>query len=173
MTLQFAPVPFAGLLIASGLTEAAPALKIIFYLTIGVAITLFFWLRDRQGHRYADFFRRYVAVYYYVSALLFGFIHLTNYTTLSAWWYAPFLILPQLIGGFLFGYARIRLGFWYAVLAHTLGNLLFTLGDGMNTLFGAAGGVIWLAILVLSSAALVVMVFKKHLIALKAPLPQG
>lgn len=93
VTLQFAPVPFAGLLMASGLIESAPLVKIVFYLTIGAAITLFFWLRDRQGHRYADFFRRYVAVYYYVSVLLFGFIHLTNYSTLNAWWYAECLVV--------------------------------------------------------------------------------
>ncbi|MCS7062388.1 MAG: hypothetical protein RMN25_14685, partial [Anaerolineae bacterium] len=47
VTVQFAPVPFAGLLSASGLSEAAPLVKIVFYLTIGVAITLFYWLRDR------------------------------------------------------------------------------------------------------------------------------
>ncbi|MCS7061291.1 MAG: CPBP family glutamic-type intramembrane protease, partial [Anaerolineae bacterium] len=152
---------------------AAPLVKIVFYVTIGVAITLFFWLRDRRGHRYADFFRRYVAVYYYVSALLFGFVHLTNYSTLNAWWYAPILILPQLIGGFLFGYARIRLGFWYAVLAHMLTNLLFTLGDGMNALFGPAGGVVWLAILLLCSLGLAGMVFKRNPIKVQTPLPQG
>lgn len=173
VTAQFAPVPFAGWLTASGLTDAAPAVKIGFYLTLGAVITLFFWLRDRRGHRYADFFRRYVAVYYYGSTLLFGFVHLTNYASLSAWWYGPILILPQLIGGFVFGYVRIRLGFWYAVLAHTLANLLFTLGDGMNALFGMAGGVVWLVILLLSSIAVVMRVFKNNPIVLEQPLLQN
>lgn len=173
VTVQFAPAPFADLLIASGLKEAAPAAKIGFYLALGAVITLFFWLRDRQGHRYADFFRRHVAVYYYISALVFGFVHLTNYSSLSAWWYAPILILPQLIAGFVFGYTRIRLGFWYAVLAHTLANLLFTLGDGMNALFGEVGGLVWMAILILSSAAVLTMTFKNNPIALEQPLPQG
>lgn len=172
VTIQFAPAPFAGLLTASGLTEAAPAVKLGFYLALGALITLFFWVRDRQGHRYADFFRRHVAAYYYISAVVFGFVHLTNYSSVSAWWFAPILILPQLIGGFLFGYARIRLGFWYAVLAHTLTNLLYTLGDGMNALFGEAGGAVWLLILLGSSAAVLMMAFKKNPIALEQPLPQ-
>lgn len=173
VTIQFAPVPFADLLIASGMREAAPLVKVVFYLAIGAGITLFFWIRDRRGHRYADFFRRHVGVYYYFSSLLFGFIHLTNYTSLSAWWYAPILILPQIIGGFTFGYARIRLGFVYAVLAHMVTNLLYTLGDAMNGLFGLAGGAVWLAVLILSSLGLVVLIFRKRLISVAPSLTQG
>lgn len=173
VTIQFAPVPFADLLIASGMREAAPLVKVVFYLAIGAGITIFFWIRDRRGHRYADFFRRHVGVYYYFSSLLFGFIHLTNYASLSAWWYAPILILPQIIGGFIFGYARIRLGFLYAVLAHVATNLLFTLGDVMNGLFGLAGGAVWLAVLVLSSLGLVALISRKRLISVAPPLTQG
>lgn len=173
VTVQFAPVPFADLLIAAGLREAAPLVKIVFYVVIGALITLFFWIRDRRGHRYADFFRRHVGVYYYFSSLLFGFIHLTNYASLSAWWYAPILILPQIIGGFIFGYARIRLGFLYAVLAHMLINLLFTLGDAVKGSFGDIGGVAWLAILVLSSLAWIILTSKRRLIAPASPQGEG
>ncbi|OAN46114.1 hypothetical protein A6A03_13305 [Chloroflexus islandicus] len=171
VTIQFAPMPFIDLLRAAGLEPIAPLVKIGFYLALGGLIVLWFWWRDRRGQRYADFFHRYVAVYYYVSVIVFGLLHLTNYTTVGAWWFAPLLVLPQLIGGFIYGYVRIRIGFWYAVLLHMADNLLFTLGDVMNMLFGPLGGVVWLAVLVLSSLAIVVVTFKQSLVlGEKAPL---
>lgn len=171
VTIQFAPMPFIDLLRATSLEALTPVAQIGFYLALSGVIVLWFWWRDRRGQRYADFFHRYVAVYYYVSAIVFGLIHLTNYTAVGAWWFAPLLVLPQLIGGFIFGYVRIRLGFWYAVLMHMAHNLLFTLGDAMNMLFGPLGGVVWLAVLVLSSLAIVVVTFKQGLVlGEKAPL---
>lgn len=59
------------------------------------------------------------------------------------------------------------------MLAHMLANLLFILGDGMNALFGTAGGVIWLVILLVSSAGVMVMVFKKNPIVIETTLLQG
>lgn len=175
ITTQYAPLPFTGRLREVGLADDFLVLvRIAFYLIIGAVITLFFYLRQRDGKPYADFFRRYVAVYYYVAAIVFGFVHLSNYNyNVEPWWYAPVLILPQLIGGFVFGYIRIRLGFWYAVLAHMATNLLWTLGDGMNALFGETGGVVWLAILFVSSLAVVVMTFRKNLVSVEKALPQG
>ncbi len=175
ISTQYAPLPFASQLREVGLADDALVLvRIAFYLIIGAIITLFFYLRQRGGKPYADFFRRYVAVYYYVAAIVFGFVHLSNYNyNVEPWWYAPVLILPQLIGGFVFGYIRIRLGFWYAVLAHMATNLLWTLGDGMNALFGEMGGVVWLAALTLSSLTVVVMTFRKNLVLIEKPLPRG
>jgi uncharacterized membrane protein len=63
--------------------------------------------------------------------------------------YLSDLLFPQLISGLAFGYLRIRLGFWYGVLGHTLTNLLFTLGDMMNFWFGEPGGVAWFIILII------------------------
>lgn len=174
-TIQLGPLvpfPFANLLREAGLADAILSVRVALYLTIGAAIALFFWLHDRRGQRYADFFRRYVAVYYYVAAIAFGFAHLANYSfNVEPWWYAPLLILPQLIGGFVYGYVCIRLGFWYAVSAHLLTNLLWTLGDGMNALFGEMGGVVWLAILVLGSLTVMVMAFRKNLVSVEKTLP--
>ena len=175
ITTQYAPLPFVAQLREAGLADDALVLvRLAFYLIIGAVITLFFYLRQRGGKPYAEFFRRYVAVYYYAAAIVFGFVHLSNYNYhVEPWWYVPVLILPQLIGGFVFGYLRIRLGFWYAVLAHMATNLLWTLGDGMNALFGETGGVVWLAILFVSSLAGVVMNFRKNPVSVEKALPQG
>ncbi len=151
-TVLYAPKLFAGLFSDEALYVAANAL---FYVALSAAICLFFWARERRGHRYADFFSRYVGWYYYVGALLFALAHLGNYAQQPPVWAIFILVLPQLIGGLTFGYLRIRLGFWYAVLAHMLTNLLFTLGDMMNFWFGESGGVVWLIVLIIAPLAIV------------------
>lgn len=173
VTVQFAPVPFAGWLKGAGLEAIAPGVKIGFYLLLGAGIVLFFWLRERRGHRYADFFNRNVGFYFYLSAIVFGLIHLTNYIDAGPWWYGPILVLPQLIGGLTFGYLRIRCGFWYAVLAHTLTNLTYTLGDWMNALFGEIGGAAWLALMLISASLAIALTLRRKPTAAQKVSTQG
>lgn len=63
---------------------------------------------------------------FYGSALLFGAIHLYNYDLGSPdaleLTLAPLLIAPQIVGGLVLGYVRVRLGFWYAVANHAAFN---------------------------------------------------
>lgn len=160
MTVQFAPfpTPLIGLLPSE---EFAPVFKVSFYFLLTGAITLFFWIRQRRGHPYADFFQRHIAAYFYLSSIIFGLIHLTNYTNMPPLWMAPLLVAPQLVGGLIFGYIRIRMGFWWAVLAHLLTNLLFTIGDLMNVQFGEIGGFIWLIVLLGFAISLIVWSIKK------------
>ena len=63
----------------------------------------------------------------YLSAVSFGFIHLTNYTNGSNWFYilSPFVILSQLLGGFTIAYIRVRLNFLWGVFFHWTWNFLF------------------------------------------------
>ncbi len=165
-TVQYAPFP-SFLLNLFPLTETIDlAVKITFYFLIAGAITLFFWVRDRRGYRYADFFNRYVGVYFYLSSIIFGLIHLTNYAKMPPLGMALLLVFPQLMGGLCFGYLRIRIGFWYAVLAHSLNNLLFTIGDGMNAFIGEVGGLIWLMVLIAGSASIILWISKKKFVTL-------
>ncbi len=145
-TVQYAPKLFADLFSDASLFVGA---NILFYLLLSAGICLFFWVRERRGHRYADFFKRRVGWYYYLGALFFALAHLGNYAQQPPWWAVIFLVFPQLIGGLAFSYLRIRLGFWYGVLGHTLTNLLFTLGDMMNFWFGEPGGVAWFIVLII------------------------
>jgi membrane protease YdiL (CAAX protease family) len=144
-TVQYAPKLFGGIFNDESLYIGA---NVLFYLTLSTGICLFFWMRERRGHRYADFFNRYVGWYYYLGALFFALAHLGNYAQQPPLWAVLLLVLPQLIGGLTYGYLRIRLGFWYGVLGHVLTNLLFTFGDLMNFWFGEPGGVVWFIVLI-------------------------
>jgi hypothetical protein len=155
-TVQYAPKPFAEIFSEESLCIGA---DVLFYLGLSAGICLFFWVRERRGHRYADFFNRHVGGYYYLGALLFALAHLGNYAQQSPLWAVILLVLPQLIGGLTYGYLRIRLGFWYGVLGHMLTNLLFTLGDVMNFRLGKPGGIAWLIALILVALAVLIMPF--------------
>lgn len=62
---------------------------------------------------------------YYISSLLFGWIHFFNYQfDHSHYFFFPFITMTQTFGGFMFGYIRIMYGFWYGVLLHSLFNCL-------------------------------------------------
>jgi len=62
---------------------------------------------------------------YYLSALVFGLIHIITYEADSThYWFIWLITLPQIFAGFLLGYIRIVYGFWYGVLLHSLSNAL-------------------------------------------------
>ncbi|WP_448336680.1 CPBP family glutamic-type intramembrane protease [Chloroflexus aurantiacus] len=144
-TILYAPRPFTGVF-GDELVDIIA--NVLFYLMLAVGICLFFWLRERRGYRYADFFNRHVGWYYYLSALFFGLVHLSNHDQQLPFWISPVMVIPQLIGGLTYGYLRIRLGFWYAVLGHMLHNFLFTCGDLFVFWFGELGGLIWIIVLI-------------------------
>ncbi len=64
----------------------------------------------------------------YLSALIFGLIHLTNYSNLgNMLLLAPFLVAPQIIAGLNLGFLRMKYGFIWGYLGHVLHNALFTI----------------------------------------------
>ncbi|WP_299431859.1 CPBP family intramembrane glutamic endopeptidase [uncultured Aquimarina sp.] len=69
-------------------------------------------------------------LFYYTSIIAFGLIHLTNYHINSYWFliFAPFIILPQLIIGVILSFIRMKSGFIWAILLHSLYNGILTLG---------------------------------------------
>lgn len=70
-----------------------------------------------------QFWSKYFKWIFYSSAVLFGFVHLYNYTDLNSplllW---PILILSQVFGGLAFAYLRIRFNFKLAFYAHAIFN---------------------------------------------------
>ncbi len=64
----------------------------------------------------------------YASSVIFGFVHLTNYTNDVFWFYvfSPIIITSQLIGGFVIVFIRVRYNLFYGTLYHALWNMLMT-----------------------------------------------
>lgn len=63
---------------------------------------------------------------FYLSAILFGLVHITNFETNTTIIYLiPILILPQLVIGLFVGYLRVRYNFMLGYLMHALHNAIF------------------------------------------------
>lgn len=83
-----------------------------------LALALVYWLRHRGPPRW---YVRAFPVFFWLSALGFAAIHIWNYAgELGPLVFA--LVIPQLIAGTIFAYARVSYGLWSAVLLHMLHN---------------------------------------------------
>ena len=62
----------------------------------------------------------------YVSSVIFGFLHLSNYTNdgFSFYIFSPIIIASQLIGGLVTAFIRVKYNFFYGMLYHALWNAL-------------------------------------------------
>src|SRR5690554_5814834 len=72
---------------------------------------------EKAWHRWFPFF-------VYSSTVVFGLVHITNYanTQWIVFALAPFIILTQLVGGFIMAYLRVRFNFWLGFLYHAVWN---------------------------------------------------
>ncbi|CAM4282090.1 type II CAAX prenyl endopeptidase Rce1 family protein [Gillisia hiemivivida] len=63
---------------------------------------------------------------FYSSALVFAFVHITNYEySRTLMFFIPLLLMPQFIVGLLIGYLRLRYGLKWGIYLHSLHNLIF------------------------------------------------
>ena len=62
----------------------------------------------------------------YASSVIFGFLHLSNYTNdgFSFYIFSPIIIASQLIGGLVTAFIRVKYNFFYGMLYHALWNAL-------------------------------------------------
>ena len=62
----------------------------------------------------------------YASSVIFGFVHLTNYTNDGFWFYvfSPIIISYQLIGGLVIVFIRVKYNLFYGMFYHSLRNIL-------------------------------------------------
>ncbi|CAM1339742.1 CPBP family intramembrane glutamic endopeptidase [Tenacibaculum aestuarii] len=73
---------------------------------------------------------------FYLFAILFGFVHITNYQiSTNVLLLSPILVLPQTLLGFYLGFIRVRFGLLWAMALHAVYNGIFVgatfLGDLM------------------------------------------
>jgi hypothetical protein len=60
--------------------------------------------------------------------ILFALIHISNFSySVSLLLFAPIIVLPQFVAGFLFGFIRIKQGFIWGFFLHALHNAIFIL----------------------------------------------
>lgn len=75
--------------------------------------------------RLTKFWSLHFRLIFYLSVISFGFLHVTNLeNSLTVFLLAPMLTLPQMAGGFMFGYIRLKYGILYAVLLHAANNFM-------------------------------------------------
>lgn len=59
----------------------------------------------------------------YLFCTIFALLHLTNYQINSDHiLYIPFILKIQIFAGFILSYIRLKYGFWYGVMLHSMGN---------------------------------------------------
>lgn len=64
--------------------------------------------------------------FFYGMAILFAFVHITNFhLEMRILLLSPLIVLPQFIGGMFLGYVRVRLGIWWSVLLHAMHNSVY------------------------------------------------
>jgi hypothetical protein len=91
---------------------------IVFVICLGGAIAAAITLRKRAPFA---FFTRHFAWFFYLSAIAFAAIHLSNYEP-GVGGIALALIVPQFIAGLIFGFARVSHGLWSCIALHMAHN---------------------------------------------------
>ena len=102
-----------------GLVATIPTIALIAVISLAVLIGLVrFWKSPVPG-----WYIRIFPLVFWGQALLFGFVHVFNYAGDNQAAVLPF-VLPQLVGGLIWGYARIRYGWWANIAMHMAYNLI-------------------------------------------------
>jgi membrane protease YdiL (CAAX protease family) len=73
----------------------------------------------------------------YISILLFGFVHSSNFENSSILFYCilPILVASQLIGGVFLAFLRVRFNITSSIIAHFLWNALITITPLITSIF--------------------------------------
>ena len=115
---------YAGILIFKKL-HLAPAVSIPLFVAITTFLVFYFFNRNMAEKREKTLSANY-SLYFYSVAILFALFHLSNYNyTPNLLIFAPIVVLPQFISGFLFGFIRIKQGFIWSFFLHALHNAIF------------------------------------------------
>lgn len=77
------------------------------------------WLLRRRADPPRWFVRGFGG-WFYAAVAVFGLLHMSNYHTLS--WVVLPMVSPQIWGGLVLGYLRMRNGLGASILAHAIGN---------------------------------------------------
>jgi len=70
------------------------------------------------------FWKKHFRWIYYGFAILFGLLHISNFSSASLWVFCltPLLVLPQFLSGLVIGYIRMQFGFFWGFTFHAVWN---------------------------------------------------
>ena len=101
------------------------SLRIALMLIVVAAVYSILQSKPVFDNHLTKFWSSHFKLIFYLSVLSFGLIHVTNFEINPATFIvAPMLTLPQIAGGFMFGYIRLKYGILYAVLLHAANNFM-------------------------------------------------
>ena len=83
--------------------------------------------RYRSGWqpRLDQWYRRGFPAWFYLSAFMFGLVHLSNFSwETDAWWWLPLFVSPHMVSGMVYGYAAVRYGVRVSIGMHMLNNAI-------------------------------------------------
>lgn len=70
-----------------------------------------------------NFVSKYFSIFFRLSCLIFGLVHITNFSEFVAPWYVYILmVIPQLTIAVFLWFVRTRFGLWYSMFYHILHN---------------------------------------------------
>lgn len=102
--------------------------EIIFRLPLNYKRNYFFKLLGKAigKEKVKNFWFNNYTIFFYLFIAAFGLVHITNYKdeSLVIILLAPILILPQIIGGTIISYLRMKIGFSWGFLEHAIFNLI-------------------------------------------------
>ncbi len=86
----------------------------------GVGIFVFY----RNKNSIELFWKKHFRWIYYGFAILFGLLHISNFSNASLWVFCltPLLVLPQFLSGLVIGYLRMQFGFFWGFTFHAVWN---------------------------------------------------
>lgn len=101
--------------------------SLVSYLNILIALLVFFIIKRIFSHLSLDKIKsKYFAGYFYLSAIIFGLMHIFNYPIhYSIIFVYIIFILPQITLGLFVGNIRMRHGFIWGFFLHVLINITF------------------------------------------------
>jgi hypothetical protein len=93
-------------------------------LFFGIVVGFFFKIPAINA-KVSNLHTTYFIFIFYLSAILFGIIHASNYDGLTEIWYLiPILGLPQIFIGVILGYVRVNYGMIWSIILHSIHNTL-------------------------------------------------
>jgi hypothetical protein len=118
-----------------------------------IALSFFLILRTAPLQKILDtLYSRYFPVLFYSLTLLFGLLHISNYSDIQHILIIVLLLgVPQIVVGVLLGYVRLRYGFVFGLLLHGLYNGILIIPTSLvkdtDTSFSYLAGIFGLCII--------------------------